>query len=256
MSARPDITIVIPAYNEEKRLPRTLSAVLAHMDATGANAELILVDDGSSDGTRRIIEEAAARDGRVAALSNPANLGKGAAVREGVRRARGRVVVFFDADLPYPLATIGQAVERLSRGADLVIGARDLASRDSRWRYSPLRRAATSLFNLLVEWSIPLGIPDTQCGFKAFSDEAAAALFDSLTVRSFAFDIELLLLARRWGMRIERIPVEMARAQGSTIRLTQDSLAMLRDLRAIRRRAKAGAFPPRPLQAPKKTCPV
>lgn len=246
MGPRPDMSIVIPCYNEERRLSPTVAAVLDYIDASRCSAELILVDDGSRDGTRSIMEQAARRDARVIPVPCGLNRGKGAAVRSGTLRSSGSMVVFFDADLAYPLSCIDAARARIGEGADIVIGARDLAARDSRWRYSPFRRAATSVLGRLVEGLVGLGIPDTQCGFKAFRREAALALFENLVIESFAFDIEVLLLARRWSLRIDRIPVEMTHSQGSSIRLTRDSLRLLADLWALRRRVRSGNLPPRP----------
>ncbi|MFH1437852.1 MAG: glycosyltransferase, partial [Pseudomonadota bacterium] len=182
-----DVSLVIPAYNEENRLPSTVEAVMEYIDASPLRIELIIVDDGSSDGTRGIIEAAA--DGRewISAVLCDANRGKGAAVREGFAKAKGEVVVFFDADLSYPLDLIEAAEGRIREGADLVIGGRDLTGKDSRWRYSPVRRMATTLFNVIVEQLLSLGIPDTQCGFKAFRRDVTAAMFEKLTIDSFAF---------------------------------------------------------------------
>jgi dolichyl-phosphate beta-glucosyltransferase len=246
MGKRPHTSIVIPCYNEEKRLPATLRAVLDYIDAGRPAAELILVDDGSRDGTRAVIERAAREDDRVIAVPCGLNRGKGAAVRSGVLRSSGDRVVFFDADLAYPLDSIDAARERIEAGADVVIGGRDLADRDSRKRYSPFRRAATSVLGGFVEGLVGLGIPDTQCGFKAFRREPGLALFEHLVTESFAFDIEILLLARSWSLVVERIPVEMNLSRGSSIHLTRDSLRLLADLWALRRRVRSGNLPPRP----------
>lgn len=242
-----DVSLVIPAYNEENRLPSTIDAVCDYIDASPLSIELILVDDGSSDGTRKIIEDAAGGREGIAAVLCDTNRGKGAAVRAGFGGAKGEVVVFFDADLSYTLDLIETAVGRIKDGADLVIGARDLTEKDSRWRYSPFRRMATTMFNILVEQVLSLGIPDTQCGFKAFRRDVAAAMFGKLTIDSFAFDIELLFLARAWSLRIDRVPVEMSHDRESSIRLLRDSIKMLRDIRNVRRKADRGFYGERPL---------
>ncbi len=243
----PDISIVIPAYNEARRLPATLEAVTAWLDgsALGARAELVVVDDGSADATAQVITQAATAHSRVRAVVRPDNRGKGAAVREGVRQAAGRVVVFFDADLPYPLDTIDEAWRRLEAGAQVVLGARDLSGAQGLQQYSPLRKAATRAFNLLVEQALDLGIPDTQCGFKAFTAEVARPLFEALTIERFGFDVELLFLARRWDLRLERVPVRMAHGGDSSVRVVRDSLQMARDVLHIRARARRGAYPTR-----------
>jgi dolichyl-phosphate beta-glucosyltransferase len=246
MGKRPDMSIVIPCYNEEHRLPSTVAAVLKYFDASPCGAELILVDDGSRDGTGSVIERAAEEDGRVIQVPCGLNRGKGAAVRSGVLRSSGDMVVFLDADLAYPLASIDAARRRIEEGADVVIGGRDLAERDSRRRYPAYRRAATSVLGGLVDILVGLGIPDTQCGFKVFRREPGLALFESLVTESFAFDIEILLLARTWSLKVERIPVEMTLPRGSSIHFTRDSLRLLGDLLALRRRARSGSLPPRP----------
>ena len=225
-----DVSLVIPSYNEENRLPSTVEAVIAYVDESPLRIELVLVDDGSSDGTRSIIEAAVDSREWISAILCNTNRGKGAAVREGFANAKGETVVFFDADLSYPLDLIEAAESRIREGADLVIGGRDLTEKDSRWRYSPVRRMATTVFNVLVEQLLSLGIPDTQCGFKAFRRDVTAAMFEKLTIDSFAFDIELLLVARIWALRIDRIPVDMKHDRESSIRLFGDSLKMLRDI--------------------------
>ncbi len=246
--SRPELSIVIPACNEEARLPRTIAAVTAWLGAHHPQAQLILSDDGSHDGTAALIHAAAQADPRILAVCDPVNRGKGAALRRGVAQTTGAAVLFFDADLSYPLDTIDVALAGLQRGADLVIGARDLNPDHGHRGYSPVRRAATAVFNGIVDKSLGLGIGDTQCGFKAFRGDIARALFAELTIERFAFDVELLYLARRWSLRIERIPVEMTHASGSSVHLMRDSARMLRDILRIRVRGQRGLYPagPRP----------
>ena len=140
--SRPELSIVIPACNEEARLPRTIAAVTAWLGAHHPQAQLILSDDGSHDGTAALIHAAAQADPRILAVCDPVNRGKGAALRRGVAQTTGAAVLFFDADLSYPLDTIDVALAGLQRGADLVIGARDLNPDHGPRGYSPVRRAA------------------------------------------------------------------------------------------------------------------
>ena len=242
----PDLSIVIPACNEQGRLPRTIAAVTAWLDQNHPQAQLILSDDGSSDGTPDLIRAAAQADPRIVAVCHPVNRGKGAALREGVRQTSGRAVLFFDADLSYPLDTIDIALAGLAAGADLVIGARDLAPEHGHRGYSLARRAATAVWGGVVDRALHLGIGDTQCGFKAFQGEWARPLFAALTIDRFAFDVELLYLARRWSLRIDRIPIEMTHASGSSVNLARDSARMLRDIARIRIRGERGLYPRRP----------
>lgn len=240
-----DLSIVIPACNEETRLPPTLAAVTTWLASKPRSAEVILTDDGSTDRTADVVREAASRDPRIRLIRSPVNRGKGAALRNGVAVARGRHIVFFDADLSYPLETIERALLGLETN-HLVIGARDLAPAHGHRSYPPLRRVATTAFQLLVESALNLGIRDTQCGFKAFRGEVARPLFEALTIERFAFDAELLFLARQWNLRIERLPVEMTHATGSSVRIVQDSARMCRDILLIRTNALLGRYPGRP----------
>jgi dolichyl-phosphate beta-glucosyltransferase len=240
------LSIIVPAYNEQDRLESTLDDIKRWIGGSSLDCEVIVVDDGSTDATRSVIEAAARSDESIRPLLRGTNMGKGASIREGLQHARGDAIVFFDADLAYGLTPLEQAIDRIASGADLVIGARDLSDWDSRWRYSPARRAATSGFNLLVEWMLPLGIPDTQCGFKGFRGVVGRRIAGAMTIDGFAFDIEILVIARLWSLRIDRIPVQMAQGQGSSINLLRDSLAMGRDVARVRSRALDGEYPPRP----------
>jgi dolichyl-phosphate beta-glucosyltransferase len=240
------LSLIIPAYNEQDRLRSSIERIRRWVGDSGLETEIVVVDDGSTDGTREVIEAEARNDDSIRLIHRGLNRGKGATVREGLAQSRGDAVVFFDADLAYGLAPLQPAIERLEGGADMVIGARDLSEWDSRWRYSPARRAATSGFNMLVEWMLPLGIPDTQCGFKGFRGEVARHLCEVMTVDGFAFDIEILVIARLWSLRIDRIPVEMGQEQGSSINLARDSLRMGLDVARVRSSALAGRYPPRP----------
>ena len=246
MPEPPELSVIIPAYNEERRLPETLAAVCAWLDEAGCDAEVIVVDDGSTDGTAGVIARASEHHPRVVPLVNPVNLGKGHAVRTGVARATGRTIAFFDADLSYDLGYLAEARRRLGAGADLVIGARDLVPDDARRAYAPSRRLASRAFNALVDALLDLGIPDTQCGFKAFRAEVARPLFAALTLEGFGFDVELLFLARRWGLRLERMPVAMRDRAGSSVSLMRHGARMARDVWTIRRRGARGRYPDRP----------
>jgi glycosyltransferase involved in cell wall biosynthesis len=245
VNERPHLSIVIPAFNEERCIGASIARVLGHLDQREQASELVLVDDGSSDTTWQIIEAQARRDPRIVSVRLPHNRGKGAAVRAGIRCARGEVVVYFDADLAYALDDVDETIRRVEAGADLAIGARDLAAVRGRG-YSFLRRAATVSFNWLTESLLGLGIPDTQCGLKAFRGEIAHALFDALTVERFTFDAELLMLARIWKLRVERVPVVMNPTAGTSVRVFADGLRMTRDVWRISRQARRGAYPPRP----------
>ncbi len=242
----PSLSIVIPAYNEGERLVRSLDEVSRYLDARHPDAEVVVVDDGSTDHTREVLAAAAARDPRIVPVLAPRNRGKGAAIATGVARARGAWIAFFDADLAYPLEQLDDLLARLRAGADLAVGARDLLADENRGKYGPVRRLATTTFNALVSASLGLRNGDTQCGFKAFRGDAARALFSALTIERFGFDVELLFLADRWGYRVDRVPVRMRESGASSVHVLRDSLNMAADLARIRLRARLGRYPSRP----------
>lgn len=234
MSA-PDVSIVIPAYNEEATLDRTLGELTAYFRSAGLRYELIVVDDGSTDGTKDLVAARAREDEAIRSFSLDRNRGKGAAVRQGVREARGEVVAFIDADLPYRLQNLGDAIALVqSATADIAIGGRDLAASEVDPSYPGLRRFMGRSFSLVVRLVLFRGIPDTQCGLKAFSRRAAKLLFAESKVDGFGFDFEILFLANRHGFRIERIPVSMSHRHESKVRLVRDSLRMVADLVRVR----------------------
>ncbi len=236
-----DLSVVIPAFNEAERLPATLRAFRAHLAERAGRHEIVLADDGSTDATVAAAEAAAGGLSlRVVSLGR--NQGKGAAVRRGVAAARGAVVGFVDADLPYALVGMDLALERLAAGADLVIGGRDLPGSSEVRGYSRARRLSGKVYSVLVNALAVRGLPDTQCGFKWFRAAIARELVARLTVSGFAFDVELLLIAQHWGLRIDRIPVQFTHSDDSRLRLGRDSARMLRDLLRVRRRRARGAY--------------
>ena len=239
------LTVVVPAFNEGPRLPSAARRLLHYFDRAGIAAEVIVVDDGSTDGTRAALASVA--DDRLVVVERPVNGGKGAALGEGVRRARGASIVCFDADLPYPLGAIATALDYLDRGAQLVAGARDLhpdGRREQPWARRLCARALQRLTRDIV-----VGVPDTQCGFKAFDADTARALFAALTIDGFAFDVELLALAQAWHLRIVRMPLAMTAQAGSSVVLVRDGTRMVRDILRIRAAMRARAardLAPRP----------
>lgn len=238
----PMLSIVVPAFNEARRLPATVSAVREAMGGWPFSCELVLVDDGSSDGTGELIAGLAAKDPRVVAVSYAPNRGKGGAVVAGVAKSRGARVMFFDADLSYPLSAVPELVKRLD-AAKVVVGARDLAQDGGRAEYSMARKLTSVVFNAFVGLFLRLGVKDTQCGFKGFDGGLARELFPNLAVTGFGFDVELLFLARRWGLSIDRMPIRMVNREGSSVSVFRHSLQMARDVLRIRWRAWRGRYP-------------
>ena len=243
----PMLSIVVPAYNEARRLPATARAVLEAMGGWPFSCELVLVDDGSSDGTAELIAGLAAKDPRIVAVSYTPNRGKGGAVVAGIARSRGSRVMFFDADLSYPLSAVPELVRRLD-AAPVVVGARDLhtdgdGKDGGRAEYSPTRKLTSVAFNAFVGLFLRLGVKGTQCGFKGFDGALARELFPHLAVTGFGFDVELLFLARRWGVTIDRMPIRMVNREGSSVSVLRHSLQMARDVLRIRWRAWRGRYP-------------
>lgn len=234
----PALSIVVPAYNEERRLPASLQRIASYLASASAPlpAELIVVDDGSADGTVAAVEEASRRLGlALRLLRHPANRGKGAAVRTGALAAAGRQVLVTDADLSTPI----EEVEKLLAAATAVaIGSRAVDESLVKERQPLYRVAMGKLFNLLVRLLAVGGIRDTQCGFKLFSNEAAREVFSRATVDRFAWDVEALLLARRLGYAIAEVPVLWYHVEDSRVSLgggAQAYLELFRIRRAVAR---------------------
>jgi glycosyltransferase involved in cell wall biosynthesis len=223
------LSLVIPAHDEVARLGGTLDATLAWLTAEGRPAEVIVVDDGSTDGTAALVLARAAREPRLRLVRLPVNQGKGAAVRAGVRACRGDRVLFMDADLATPIAELDLLEAALGRGADVAVGSRALAGSSIAVRQHPLREGLGKSFNLLVRLMFGFSIRDTQCGFKLFTAEAARALCEAAVVDRFAFDVELLLRARG-RFRVVEIPVRWRHVERSKVSPLTDAPAMARDL--------------------------
>jgi len=228
------LSIVIPAYNEQARLPRTVLETILWCTSRGLSFELIIVDDGSRDETlalSRLFEES---DARVRALACP-HLGKGAAVRMGMLNAKGRFVLFMDADGATPLDEIPKLLAAVEDRYDVAIGSR-VAKRPGEVEVrKPLHRLLIGrIFAALVTVFALDGISDTQCGFKMFRREAAAAIFSRQKLTGFAFDVEILFIARRLSLSIAEIPVNWVAQPGSKVNLIADSVRMQWDLSRIR----------------------
>jgi len=245
------LSVVIPAFNEEGAIAETLQSVSGYFRSTGLRYEVLVVDDGSTDRTRDVILDHARTDASVQMIQLPQNRGKGAAVRRGVQDARGDVICFIDADLPYRLQNLGDAIALVQSGVtDIAIGARDLPGSESDQSYPWLRKFMGRGFSLIVRALLVPAIPDTQCGMKAFSAEAAKLLFSESKLNGFGFDFEVLFLANKYGYRLERLPVVMSHRHASKVDLVTDSLQMLGDLFRVRWLDRKMAY-----RAPRR-CPV
>ena len=231
---RPDLSIVIPAYNEERRLGPTLQQVHAYVRQTRVNAELVVVDDGSSDGTAALVKRLS-RSMKLLRLVAPGfNQGKGAAVKAGVLAAKGRRILFTDADLSTPIAELPRLVRALDAGAQVAIGSRALDRSSTSVRQPFYREAAGRVFNQLVQLVSVPGIQDTQCGFKLFDGAAAKRLFAKQQVPRFGFDVEVLYLARKAGYRIAEVSVRWVNSPETKVRPVRDGARAFLDLALIR----------------------
>ena len=211
-----DLTVVIPAYNEEQRLGASIVAVRDHLDRAGASWELVIVDDGSTDRTAAVVDAAAAQEPRIRLIRTPRNRGKGHAVRIGVLASVGKEVLVSDADLSTPIAELDEL--RRGRGdAVVVIGSRSDLSKIA-VHQSVVRETLGRFGNWIIRAMVLDGVNDTQCGFKLFDGASARGLFAATTVDGWAFDVEVLHLCRRFGWPVAEVPVRWAHAAGSKIR--------------------------------------
>jgi len=235
-----DLSIIVPAYNEERRIAATLAGLDAFARRAGLACEVCVVLDGCTDGTAAVaqafIDGETTADFRLIAL--PENRGKGAAVKCGVFESRGRVVAFTDADLPYALDRVPAILAMFHDNPDLqmVIGARDLAGSGHSAAVPWRRRVLGGVYSLLVRGVLNTQIADTQCGFKFFRGDTVKRLFERVTISGFGFDVEVIHIARVNGWRIERVPVHLMNMDGSSMRLARDSARMLYELALIRLR--------------------
>ncbi|WP_433515904.1 dolichyl-phosphate beta-glucosyltransferase [Nonomuraea sp. CA-143628] len=213
-----DLSVVIPAYNEERRLGATLTAVLGYLRGTSLRWELIVVDDGSTDGTAALARRVARDEPGVRVLRHPANRGKGCAVRHGVLASRGGQVLFTDADLATPIEELAGLRATLALGADAAIGSRACPGARVETPQHVVRRLLGTLGNRLIQASAVPGVADTQCGFKLFDGEKARLAFGRARVDGWGFDVEILRAFSRRGWVVREVPVRWAHQPGSKLR--------------------------------------
>ncbi len=242
--AGPELSIVIPAYNEELRLPATLEKVAAYVKNCGREAEVLVVDDGSKDRTVAVAESFQSKIAALRVVSNGVNRGKGYSVRHGVQEARGRIVLFTDADLSAPIEETDKLMGALEK-YDLAIGSRAVDRSLITVHESRFREVAGIIFNKLVRLILWLPFVDTQCGFKAFRRKRCAVVFEQQTIERFGFDPELLYLARHHGLRAVEIPVRWGHSPATKVSMLRDSLQMFLAVFKIRWNALLGRYPRR-----------
>jgi len=236
---RPDLSIVIPAYNEVRRLPESLAHLNRWLGSITLRTEVLVVDDGSTDGTAEVAREG----GGVRVLRHEPNRGKGYAVRRGMLAARGERRLMTDADLSTPIEELPRLMRELDHGAEVAIGSRAVAGARIEVHQPAYREAMGRAFNRLVQLLLLPGLKDTQCGFKLFSAQAAEEAFGACRLDGFSFDVEALFVARRRGRRIAEVPVVWRNDQASRVSLGGGGAAFA-DLFRIRLLAWRGVYGP------------
>ncbi len=229
------LSVVIPAYNEERRLLDTLVRVHDYLSHRDFSFEILVVDDGSADGTARIVDRFAQEHDGVRLIRNDRNRGKGYSVQHGVLSAWGRDILFSDADLSTPIEECERLLPCISSGEyDIAIGSRAMAESNLELRQPFYREWMGRTFNRIVQHLTVRGIVDTQCGFKAFRGDVARQLFRKQTLTGFAFDVEILFLAQKAGFKIMEVPITWRNSADSRLNPVRDSLRMLREVMIIR----------------------
>ena len=256
MHGYPSLSVIIPAYDEEMRIEATLRATTLYFRSRQRTVEVIVVDDGSRDGTGALVHRLSAEFAEIRLIRLPVNRGKGHAVRTGIAGARGAQIMFMDADGAFPIAEIERLEAALSQGADAAIGSRFRPSENGMIRVPWYRRLIGRVFHQLVEALAVHGYHDTQCGFKLFNSTVAHDLFSRMRINGFSFDVELLLLARSQRYRIAEVPVSWGHKPGSRVNLPLDSWRMLRELFVIRGRIVRGDYAASPTAPSGRTVPA
>lgn len=238
-----ELSIVIPAFNEEQRLPKTLESIQGYLKSRSLRVEVLVVDDGSTDNTAKIVELSRKCFPELRLISNARNHGKGFSVRQGMLEALGKIALFTDADLSAPIEEADKLLAVLREGTyDGAIGSRAVDRRLIEIRQSVFRERAGIFFNRIVRWLTGLPYQDTQCGFKAFHREKTRVIFEQQRTEGFGFDPEILFLAQLEGLHIAEVPVRWAHNPATKVNMFRDSLRMILDLFAIRWNAWMGRY--------------
>jgi glycosyltransferase involved in cell wall biosynthesis len=238
----PTYSIVIPAYNESARIPATLQSVVDCIRQRGWSAEVVVVNDGSSDSTAEVVRAFAAANPEVRLLENPGNRGKGYSVRSGMLQAYGEVVLFSDADLSAPIEEADGLFAAIAAGADIAIGSRWLETKRQTIRQPFYRQFFGRCFNGVTRFVMGLKFADTQCGFKAFTRAAAQTVFQLQTIERWGFDPEILFIALKRGYRIQEVAVSWAHDERTRMSYLKDGIKMLEEIAIVRWNALTGRY--------------
>jgi dolichyl-phosphate beta-glucosyltransferase len=240
-SPAPRLTLLLPVYDEAERLAASLARLVEHATALGEEFEVLCVDDGSRDRSRAIADEFARRDPRIRSEGHSPNRGKGHAIKRGFELARGERILFLDVDLSTDLSATRPVLEALDRGADVVLGSRHLAGARIAERQPPFREALGRSFRRLSTAIFAPGTSDFTCGFKGFRRDAARAIASRMRVERWAFDVEIVVIARALGLSVTEVPVTWHHEPGSKVRLASAVTTSGRDLvKILARRARGG----------------
>jgi glycosyltransferase involved in cell wall biosynthesis len=244
----PELSVIIPAYNEEKRLARTLARIRDYFAAQGIKScetEILVVDDGSTDATASVVRQWMNELPGLRLISNDGNRGKGHSVRHGMLEARGRIALFTDADLSSPIEESSKLLAAIQAGSEVAIGSRAMDRTLIEVHQSRFREMAGIIFNGLVRLFTGLRFQDTQCGFKAFVCDRTRIIFEQQRIEGFGFDPEILFLAARHGLRSAEVPVRWSHDEATRVHVLHDSLRMFADLLMIRGNWLRGRYPKR-----------
>ncbi|HEY8108740.1 MAG TPA: dolichyl-phosphate beta-glucosyltransferase [Patescibacteria group bacterium] len=240
----PKLSIVIPAYNERRRLPATLSSIAEYLEVSDLDAEVIVVDDGSTDGTAKVAKQVPGRGMPPKVIGFEGNRGKGAAVKEGLLAARGDFVLFMDADNSTHVSEVEKllAIATKKGAPQVVVGSRYLPGSDIRIKQPWYRVWISRWGNRLIRYAVLPGVIDTQCGFKLLARDAAREIAPTMTREGFSFDIEMLTIARHYGYEMTEVPVNWYDTPGTRLRPIRSAFRTLRDLAAIRMNLVRGRY--------------
>jgi len=238
-----DLSIILPCYNEEKRIKSTFLIIDKYIQDNNLNAEIIFVNDGSSDNTQGLIEEFCENGNNYSYIQLSFNQGKGYAVKEGVLNSRGKYVLFTDSDNSTPISELQKLMKTLiEEDLDICIGSRYLDNKTVKIKQPFYRIAISRIGNFLISFLLIDGIKDTQCGFKLLKSNVAKEIFEMQKVKRFGFDMEILIIAKHYGFKIKEVPVSWINSSDSRFRLVKDSLITLKDLLYVKLNLITGRY--------------
>lgn len=234
------ISVVIPAYNEEQRLEPTLETTVAYLQNNFDAYEILVIDDGSKDKTEDVALKYKTKG--VRCIRNPKNMGKGFSVKLGMVNAKYDPILFMDSDLNTPIEETKKLLDAMHEGYDVVIGSRNIEGSNIIVKQPKYRQLLGKAFPIIVKTAVLPDFKDTQCGFKMFTRDAARKIFPRQTLRRFAFDVEVLFIAKKLNLKIKEIPVTWISKEGSKVSPIKDSISMLRETMKIRYNDAKGKY--------------